>query len=233
VKIIITVMLTIGLLACLAGMQNAQDQDVAALRQQIADLSLRASRLEHAAGATPGAVDKSSSDASADNVPRSMVVAGIQPAPARPNHQEEIQDLRSDADALQNTVNLHMDNEQRAASRTYARSGYYRDHHYAHRSSNYGREREEMSQREMADRYATLAAVKRQKADRLEQAAAEPGQIIHGHDGDVIFTLRTKYSLSTELENISIGDTITWAGTRVSADGDSETWEVSSTRKLD
>jgi len=122
--------------------------------------------------------------------------------------------------------------EQRAASRTYARSGYYRDHHYAHRCSNYGREREEMSQRQMANRYATLASIKRKKADRLERAAAQPGQIIHGHDGDVIFTLRTKYSLSTELENISIGDTITWAGTRVSADGDSETWDISSIRKL-
>ena len=88
-----------------------------------------------------------------------------------------------------------------------------------------------MAQREMADRYATLGANKRQKADRLERAAEEPGQIIHGHDGDVIFTLRTNQSLSVELKDINIGDTITWA--RVSADSNSETWDVSSIRKVD
>jgi hypothetical protein len=232
-KTIMTVVLTVAAIAGLAAMQDTQDQDITNLRKQLADLGLRVSRLEHAAGANPGAVDRSHGDTSADNVARSMVVVGIKPAPPRPLDQGELQDLRGDAEALQATATDHMDKEDRVAGDTYYVGGYYSDGHYGYRHTNAGRQRQEVAQRDMANRYATMASIKRQKADRLEAAANEPRQIITGHDGDVIFTLRAKHNLSEALEAISIGDTVTWAGSRVSADGDDETWEISSIRKVD
>ncbi len=85
----------------------------------------------------------------------------------------------------------------------------------------------------MADRYATQLALKKEQLDKLQRAATQPLQVIHGHDGNVIFTLRTKVNLARALKSINIGDTVTWRGERSSADDNSETWLISSISKIE
>ncbi len=201
-------------------------QELAHLRKMVADMGLRVSRLEHAAGVSPGAVDSSHGSASSDNVARSMVVGGIQQAKNPPANQDEIQDLNEDIDALQQTVNFHEDNASRVSGDTYYVGGYWSDGHYGYNHSNVGRNRQEMAQHQMTGRYASQLAGKKRQLDKLQHAAAEPHQILHGHDGDVIFTLKTKHNLSRYLKNINIGDTVTWRGERVSSDDSSEIWMI-------
>ena len=198
----------------------------------VGDLGLRVSRLEHADGVTPGAVYSTEDSVSSDNVARSMVVGGIQMAANPPANQDEIEDLNYDIDSLQDTVNFHQDQAARVSGDTYYRGGYWSNGHYGYNHSNSGRNRQEMAQHEMAGRYATQLSIKKQTVDDLQHAAAQPHQVIHGHDGNVIFTLRTKTNLTRELKNINIGDTITWRGERVSADQNSETWLISSIDKI-
>ncbi len=130
-------------------------------------------------------------------------------------------------------MNFHQDQAARVSGETYYVGGYWGNGHYGYNHSNTGRNRQEMAQHEMAGRYATQLSIKKQTVDDLQHAAAQPHQIIHGHDGNVIFTLKTKTNLSRTLKDINIGDTITWRGERVSADASSETWTISSIEKLE
>ncbi len=105
--------------------------------------------------------------------------------------------------------------------------------HYGYDHSINGRNAQEMAQQHMAGRYATQLAIKKEQLDKLQRAATQPLQIIHGHDGNVIFTLRTRVNLARSLKSINIGDTVTWRGERSSADDNSETWLISSIKKIE
>lgn len=92
--------------------------------------------------------------------------------------------------------------------------------------------REVWGDKQMEDRYATLAHISREKAKKLEAHEARPKQIIHGHDGNTVFSLESTKDLTEDLASISIGDTVTWTGTRLSADESSESWTITSIRKV-
>jgi hypothetical protein len=162
-----------------------------------------------------------------------MVVGGIQTRDKPGANEYEVAELQDDLDALQETVNYHADERSRVLGDTYYVGGVYGDGHYGYDHSSTGRVRQQMAQTDMVDRYSTQLAIKKRKLNDLQHAAEEPQQIIHGHDGEVLFTLRTKRNLSNDLKNISIGDTVTWRGERVSADGDSEIWMISWIEKID
>jgi hypothetical protein len=162
-----------------------------------------------------------------------MIVGGIQQAMNSPDNRDDIEDLKEDIDSLQQTVNHHQDQAARVSGETYYVGGRWSDGHYGYNHSNAGRNRQEMAQHEMAARYATQLSNKKQELDKLQHAAGQPLQIIHGHDGNVIFTLKANSNLSKYLKNINIGDTVTWRGERVSADQNSETWLISSIDKVE
>ncbi len=225
----------VGLLGVLvAGMQNdPMEQELAQIRHAIADIGLRVSRLEHADGVPAGPIDPGSPASAGQPVARSMVLVGIQTADNPPPNQDQINDLQDDIDALQKNVTFHENQLDRVAGGTYYVGGYYSGGHYGYNHSVSGRNNQETAQRDMANRYATQLSIKRQQLDKLQQAATQPLQIIHGHDGDVIFTLRTKVNLAKALKTINIGDTVTWRGERDSADDNSETWLISSIRKIE
>ena len=230
-KATLAIILMLAAVMCLIAMQTPPNKDIITLRGQIADLSLRVSRLEHAAGTIPGAVDKSHADTSVDNVPRSMIVAGMNTMEPRAGDPDEVDGLKQDAESFQQTARFHRDNQDRISGSYYA-YGSYSDGHYGYDHSYHGRQRAEVAQRQMANRYATEAMIKRKKAKQLEDAATQPLQVINGHDGDVVFSLRASQDLSRALVDISIGDTVTWSGRRISADHTSEVWEITSIRKL-
>lgn len=225
----------VGLLAVLvASMQDDPvERELAQLRHAVADIGLRVSRLEHGEGVTPRPVDPGSTASADATVARSMIVGGIQTADNPPPNQDQVDELQDDIDALQKTVNFHENQLDRVAGQTYYAGGYYSGGHYGYNHSVNGRNAQETSQRHMADRYATQLAIKKGQLDKLQRAATQPLQIIHGHDGNVIFTLRTKVNLTRDLKTINIGDTITWRGERSSADANSETWLISSIKKIE
>ncbi len=225
----------VGLLAVLvAGMQDDPvEHELAQIRHAIADLSLRVSRLEHADGVAAGPIDPGSPASAGQPVARSMVVVGIQTADNPPPNQDQIDELQDDIDALQKTVNFHEDQSDRVSGQSYYVGGYYSGGHYGYNHSIQGRNAQEEAQQHMAGRYATQLAIKKEQLDKLQRAATQPLQVIHGHDGNVIFTLRTKVDLARSLKSINIGDTVTWRGERSSADDNSETWLISSIKKIE
>jgi hypothetical protein len=81
---------------------------------------------------------------------------------------------------------------------------------------------------ETEQRYATLHAIKLKQLQQMQDAANTPKQILIGHDAQTIYTLNSKVDLSETLNNIPIGATVTWNGTRLSADNNSETWRIDS-----
>jgi hypothetical protein len=233
IRILIGISVGVVLAFLVAGTQDdSVSKDFGQIRMAVADLGLRVGRLEHADGVAHGPVDDSAA-VTDQTVVRSMVVGGIQTAESQPPDPDQVQQLQRDIDALQKTVDTHQDNVQRVAGNTYYVGGYYSGGHYGYDHSRSGRNDLEQSQQQMANRYAAQLAIKKKQLDDLMQAAKVPHQIIHGHDGDVFFTLRTRQSLSDELRSISIGDTVTWGGTRDNADGQSEEWTLSSIHKVE
>ncbi len=225
----------VGLLAILvAGMQDDPvERELAQLRHAVADIGLRVSRLEHGEGVTPRPVDPGSTASANATVARSMIVGGIQTADNPPANQDQVDELQDDIDALQKTVNFHEDQSDRVSGQSYYVGGYYSGGHYGYDHSITGRNAQEMAQQQMAGRYSSQLAIKKRRLDKLQQAAAQPLQIIHGHDGNVIFTLMTRVNLARNLKSINIGDTVTWGGERSSADDNSETWKISSIKKIE
>ncbi len=227
----------VAILAALVGLmavaQSGSAGELAQLRHALADLGLRVSRLEHAGGVAARPVDPGNPASAEQGEARSMVVVGIQTADNPPPNQDEINELQDDIDALQKTVNFHADQASRVEGNTYYAGGYYSGGHYGYSHTINGRNAQENAQHDMTNRYATQLAIKKRKLDNLKHAAAVPHQIIHGHDGEVIFTLRTKFDLARKLKTINIGDTVTWRGERVSADEGSEAWSISSIKKLE
>ena len=212
--------LLVGAAVCLfAAIQ--ENSDLQMIRKKLADVELRVARLEHAGGV----VQAPRSGADADIPVRSMVVGGIQSAKSGPMDADAAADLQDDIDALQRTVNGHLDQAEG-------------DHGYYDGGSYYGggvsgRERRIVSQREMANRYATQLANKKQQLDDMKHAANRTTQVIHGHDGETIITLDTMSDMSSELATIKIGDVITWNGKRLEASARGETWQAESIRKIE
>jgi len=224
VKQMLLGVLMVGAAACLfAAIQ--ENSDLQMVRKQLADVELRVARLEHAGGVVQAPRSGASDDMDASSPVRSMVVGGVQTAKSGPMDADAADDLQDDIDALQRTVNGHLDQAEGA-------HGYYDGGSY-YGGGVSGRERRIVSQREMADRYATQLAIKKQKLDAMKNAADMTTQIIHGHDGQTIITLKTMTDMSSKLANIKIGDVITWTGKRLDASAKSETWQAETIRKVE
>jgi len=223
-KYLVSVTMVAALIVLLAVSQNSMvDQQIGQIRTQLADLGLRVARLEHAGGVVPSWSDRSGADAASPV--RSMVVGGIQMVEGQPMDADAADDLQADIDALQRTVNYHL-NQAEGAHGYYDRGSYYG-------GGVSGRERRITSQREIANRYATQLANKKQQLDEMKHAASRVTQIIHGHDGETVITLKTMSDMSSELAQVEIGDVITWRGKRAEASATSEDWYAESIEKIE
>lgn len=231
----------VAILAALVGLmavaQGDSDGGIAQLRAELANLGLRVAKLEHAAGQSPqvSATDQGSSAAAPV---RTMVLVSVSETHHHPNAQE-IAQLKRQCSALMDTVNAAAD--QKAADfgqpvyTAHVRGGVrgWGGVAGAYTTSNVGAiGRQVLADQHVENRYATLHAIKKQKLDALQHADAEPKQIILGHDGKTIITLETKHNLSSSLNDIAIGDLVTWSGTRQNADDDSETWLIRKIEKV-
>jgi hypothetical protein len=225
-----------GLGAVMMLMALAQDDQLLPLREAIANLTLRVEKLE--SGASGGGSANTSGGAPAP-AGRSMVLVSVHIANVSQDDSEEIAQLQQQCGALMNTVNASADksasdigNAISNNDATYSSGGVS-----GWRGSAGGTERtagggmgvaQTAGDIETEQRYATLHAIKLKQLQQMQDAANTPKQILIGHDAQTIYTLNSKVDLSETLNNIPIGATVTWNGTRLSADNNSETWRIDS-----
>jgi hypothetical protein len=228
-----------------AGLGFAQSDDVdralQQLRQALADLGLRVSRLEHASGST-GAAPAAGSVSAAAAPARTMIIVSVSQSDHADDNSAEIASLKRQHESLMNTVNAAADQaDEDFGQQAYAGEAGAGERGWGQAAggrmvtTNVGAiGRQVIGDKEMENRYATQAANKKEKLDRLQAAASQPKQIINGHDkgGNTVFTLETKFNMNSSLKNIAPGDTVTWTGTRQSADAGEETWFIDSIKKV-
>ena len=239
-KTAITV-LVLGAMFVLLGFRQGDSlaNAVQQLAQEVANLGLRVDRLEHAGGTSAAATGSDSSSSSSSSAPapsRTMVLVSVSQSDHTADNAAEIDQLKRQSASLQNTVEQYAQQAGADAGQDiYAgRSsegvrGYRGAAGSTVVSTNIGAAgRQVMADKQLENRYSTEASIKRQKLKKLQNANAMPRQILHGHDDNTIYTLETKHDLSDALNNIAIGDTVTWRGKRQSADDGSETWIIES-----
>ncbi len=194
---------------------SSQDE-VAQLRAQMAELTIRVERLERATDSYYNSTETPTTGSSRSPGYRSMVVDGIQQSQERPDHSDEIKQLGREIQAAERTIDSQ---RRRIASLEGSRSS--------------GRDvRSQLnSQRRLLSQYQRELTRKQQDLRRLEQAASAPTQIVVGHDGDTLIFLHTETDLSASLTDVSVGDAVTWRGRRVEMEPDSETWLVERVRR--
>lgn len=211
-----------------------QDDPLQPLRAAIAEVGLRVDKLEAAAGDGSGA---STSGANAQAPARKMVLVSVHNTDKGDADASEIADLQQQCDALMNTVNSKADSvasdlgNAGGGGVTYVRGGVTGWNESGGGSAvggNAAAVAQAAGDRQTEERYATLHAIKLQQLQALKDAANTPNQLILGHDGQTIITLTSKVDLSSALNNIPVGATVTWTGTRVSADNNSESWRIDS-----
>ena len=152
-----------------ANQEESLAQVVAGLRGQLDELSTRVERLEQATGSYyPGLSDTDTSQVTAAQPQRSMVVAGIQPSEHTADYSFEIQQLRREMQSLEST----MSSQRR---RVVSLEG-----------SGRGMASQLAAQRRLLNRYQRELGRKRQELRRLERASSAPKQIVVGHDGGVL-----------------------------------------------
>ncbi len=222
---------TVVIFAAAAASQSLEDL-VNQLAHQVAALDNRLSRLEHASGAAaPSQPDASgpgmSSPASATIV-RTMVVDGIATTDHTDDNSDEINQLNRHIGSLQDTVNNQQDQLSNMGGQQIQSVQSGQDI-----STNRGNvDRQIDSQRDIVGRYQTQLMVQREQLQRLQNADSQPKQIIHGHEGNIIVTLDSKFDISRDLNSINVGDTVTWTGTRISSGDGSETWRIDTIKKV-
>jgi hypothetical protein len=235
--------LALGALCMGLGVTQFDDVDDEFLRigQELADLGLRVSRLEHASGSASPAPAAAPSAADASPA-RTMILVSVSLSDHTDDNSAEIASLKRQHASLMNTVNQAADQ----ADEDFGQQGYVGGAAAGARgwrgaagggvvTTNIGAiGRQVLGDEEMKNRYSTQAAIKKEELNRLHAADSDPKQILLGHDesGQTIFTLEAKYNLSSSLNSIAIGDTVTWTGTRLSANAGGETWAINSIRKV-
>ena len=207
------------LLLMAAAPLDDSDALVADLEFKVADLDVRVNRLERALG---GGSPASRNPAAEAGTGRTMVVDAIKTSEHVDDNSEKIERLQREIDSLDDTVNGERDKLAQISGR-YSGGG-----NYGGRSQSSERNRRLAAQQRLISNYASQLNVKRRELDKLNRAAEQEKQIIHGHDGDVVLLLTTTTDLGRELSLVNLGDSISWRGRRLEATPESETWNVSS-----
>jgi len=238
------VILAGGFLLALAPEDEPINDQVADLRVQLANLTIRVNHLEHASGAsTLSGASTESLTVSPPSGAMTMILSSVSDVAHNANDAQDIARLKNESTSLMNTSNQYAVQMANDAGQTvYAgrssegEAGWGQASGSTVVSTNVGAvQRQVVGDRELQNRYANLAYVKRQQLKGLQDAASRPKQILHGHDADgkVIFILHTMTDLTQSLNSIQIGDTVTWTGNRLSADAGSETWNIQSISKAE
>ncbi|MCP3902932.1 MAG: hypothetical protein GY715_04785 [Planctomycetes bacterium] len=236
------VLASVAVLLAATPQSDPLEDEIDKMRVEMANLQLRVSDLEHAAGVRPASGVSASGGQSepASAAPaRTMVLVSINQSHHGEDHAEEISRLKRECASLMNTVNAKAEDKANdLAQPVYAAHvrggirGWGRHVGGGYTSTNAGSiVRQHNADSQIESRYATLHAIKKRKLEDLQNADARPRQIIMGHDGNTIISLETKTDLERSLEDVQIGDLVTWAGRRVSADDDSESWLIDSVHK--
>lgn len=202
------------------------DLVVAQLASDVNELDERVNSLEHALGGGSGETGGFTLEVGSG---RTMVVDAIQTSEHVDDNSAKVERLQREVDSLEQTVNSERDKLAQISGRYSGTSS----GSYGGRSASSDRNRRLASQQRMISSYSSQLSVKRRELDKLNRAADQQKQIIHGHDGDVVLLMTTANDLGRELSTVTLGDSITWNGRRLEATRESETWTVSSISRVD
>lgn len=205
-----------------------QDDALQVMQDQIQALNARVERLEARASLkNPTLFDDDEQDQDDEqgnaNLPdRILMLDGVETTEPDPEMLEEVDRLFDEAEALERTVESK---ERSVASMT---SGGRRGSYYSGRGpvKDTSGSRRRQSQGKLLADYKVKLRKKQGEAKRLQREYDEPKQIIHGHWGDKIISLRTTKDLSRVLDKMETGDRLTWRGRRLRSDSSSEEWVV-------
>jgi predicted RNase H-like nuclease (RuvC/YqgF family) len=153
-----------------------------------------------------------------------MILDSIESVELDESRQADVERLERDIESLQRTVdNL----DRQTASMSGRGGGGYR------RYKRTSQQRQRASQGELLADYKTKLRQKQGELKRLERELNEPKQLIYGHWEGTLYTLETTRDMSRSLDRISRGDTLTWDGRRLRADGTSAEWVVTRVAAVD
>ena len=230
--IIGTAMLTAMIVRTTPAQQDKPaDPAVAKLNSKIDILIARVDRLEHASGST--SATESSGAFSHEKAPnlsdasggRWMIIDNIQTSQYSPDYSSEIVELEKEAATLKRTIDSER-RKMRDLQIIGARNSGIRN------NNTNQRDQAMRAQRQLISRYSGELSRTNTKIKKLARAMNELTQIIHGHEGDLIVSLQSKHDLTNTLNSISHGDYVTWNGRRLDMGAGTESWEITSLRRL-
>ena len=145
-----------------------------------------------------------------------------------PEDYKKLRGLEEERDALERTVQQMRKKVASMSGRSGSRGGGYRG---GGGSKDVSGSRRRAAQGELLAEWQTKYRAKRGEYKRLERELKRPKQIIHGHWGNKVITLRTTRDVSRALNRIDAGDYLTWTGRRLRYDSTSEEWVVTSVKR--
>lgn len=197
-----------------------------AMLQRIRDLESRVERLEARAmllgDSNIQIEDRDLTGAELEVEPGENVMQldGFEIVQPKPEDYERLEQLREEADALGRRVDT-----MRRKVASLSGSGGYRGSSYSRQSS-----RQRTAQAQLLAQYEKEFRAKEGEAKRLEREIERPKQIVHGHWGSRIISLRTTTDLSSVLSRVDDDAYLTWTGRRMRLDDNAEEWVVTSIR---
>ena len=145
-----------------------------------------------------------------------------------PGDYEKLNDLEEERNALERTVNQMRKKVASMSGRSGGSSSGYRG---GGGSKDVSGSRQRAAQGQLLADWQSKYRKKMGEYKRLERELKRPKQIIHGHWGNKVITLRTTKDVSNALNRIDAGDYLTWTGRRLRFDSTSEEWVVTSVRR--
>lgn len=194
----------------------------------VEDLQHRVERLEAQAALRDSSFMEARSEGEAalglEEGARAMQLLRFDSLDPDPSGFDRLKELNDEVKSLARTVESE---RKKLASLSGSGSGFRGN------SNNRSGQRRRAQAQLLAEYQANLRK-KQGEANRLERDLNSPKQLIHGHRGDNrVITLRTTKDLSGVLSRVDPGQLLKWNGRRLSFDGTTEEWVVSSISRYD
>lgn len=218
----------LGMGALVVLLAAAQVDPLAQIRESLANLGLRVDRLEAAAGGGGGA----SQSSEATTTTRKMVLVSVHLSDHSADNADEIAQLTRECSSLMDTINNAADARATDSGAAIGGGSMYISGGVRGYTTAGNAAGAALGDAQTEQRYSTIRAVKLKRLKALQDAANRPLQLLLGHNGNVVYTLQSKVDLTETLNNIAIGDVITWTGNRLSLDDGAETWQIDSIKKV-
>lgn len=168
-------------------------------------------------------VDLDTAESEVDPRDRVLKLLRVEIIPNNPEDYDKLEELQDERDAMERTVE-QLRRKVASMSGRNSGGGSYR----GGSGRNVSGSRQRAAQAELLSEYRSKYRAKVGEYKKLERELKRPKQIIHGHWGNTVITLRTTKDMSSVLNRVDAGNYLTWKGRRLSYDSTFEEWIVTS-----